>query len=335
MDDLTLLRNFHRDTPGPSPAETEAARARLLAAIDAPPLGGVRVTSRAKSWRRLAAYHRLARPRFWAPATAAAAVTTVAVTAAVIAGSGGPPPHPAAAPRSQGAAAVLREAAAAAARQAPGRGPFFATQSEYLDPQGYPPSIRAAWTGHRDRVAFGNRLLTWTQFQGLPTTPGPLLADIARVSVAVIPASRLSLETSEFAVISDLLAKAPAPPALRSALYQVAAGLPGVRLVRDAHDLIGRSAAEAYVSFRNVPNGGQALYFNPSTGAVLDVATFGPSPRCPADTETAVLASGYVSADRQLPPGSPPTPRPVTQPTALPGCEVEPTPGAAPDPFPS
>ncbi|HEX3925687.1 MAG TPA: hypothetical protein VHY31_25650 [Streptosporangiaceae bacterium] len=329
MDDLTLLRNFQSDTPGPTPAETASARARLLTAIDAPP-ASARTTA---SWRLRDTARRLGRPRFWAPAAAAAAVTAVAVTAALLAGPGARVSESSGHQPVNGPA-LLREAAAAAARQAPGRGPFFATQLEILDPQGYPPSIRAAWTGHRDRVAFGNRSLTWTQFQSLPTTPGPLLADIATVSVPVIPASRLSLEASEFAVISDLLAKAPAPPALRSALYQVAAGLPGVRLIRHAHDLIGRSAAEAYLSFRNVPNGGQALYFNPSTGAVLDVATFGPSPQCPADAEIAVLVSGYVSADRQLPPGALRTPRPVTQPTVITGCFTDPTPEVPPSPFP-
>jgi hypothetical protein len=81
MDELTLLRNLDPDTPGPSPAETATALARLLAAIDARPS-----TSRpAASLSRLSFLERFARPRFWAPVAAAAAVAALAITGAVIA----------------------------------------------------------------------------------------------------------------------------------------------------------------------------------------------------------------------------------------------------------
>jgi hypothetical protein len=81
MDELTLLRNLDPDTPGPSPAETAAALARLLAAIDAQP----RASRPAASPSRLSFLERFARPRLWAPVAAAAAVAALAITGAVIA----------------------------------------------------------------------------------------------------------------------------------------------------------------------------------------------------------------------------------------------------------
>jgi WD40-like Beta Propeller Repeat len=81
MDELTLLRSLDPDTPGPSPAETAAALARLLAAIDAQPSA----SGPPASSSRLSFLERFARRRFWAPVAAAAAVAAIAITGAVIA----------------------------------------------------------------------------------------------------------------------------------------------------------------------------------------------------------------------------------------------------------
>ena len=91
MDELTLLRNLHRDTPGPSQAETAAARARLLDAIGSSRSRASRLTV---PGRHLAVLGLLFRRRFWAPAAAAAVVTAVAITAAVIAVPGPRPARP-------------------------------------------------------------------------------------------------------------------------------------------------------------------------------------------------------------------------------------------------
>jgi hypothetical protein len=190
MDELTLLRNFRRDTPGPSAAETGAARSRLLEVIDDPRSGASRVTA---SPRLHSAPGVLGRRRFWAPVAAAAAVTAVAITAAVIAAPGPQAARPASASGSLSAASVLREAAAAAARQPAGHGRYFAVEGELADLYGYPLSVgvRIQWIGNGvsgrlagldgrsvsgfpDGIPFGPRLLTWAQFQRLPTTPGRL-----------------------------------------------------------------------------------------------------------------------------------------------------------------
>jgi hypothetical protein len=350
MDELTLLRNLHRDTPGPSAAETAAARARLLDAIGNPPLRASRMTASA---RHLAVLGLLFRRRFWAPLAAAAAVTAVAITVAVIAAPGPRPSRPGTSARPLTAASVLLQAASAAAGQVPGHGRFFATELENIDIYGYPPNpVVTYWISPSETIISGYGL-TWAKLQRLPTAPGQLQADL--VKAVRSQGAPEPLAVFEFSLIANLLARAPGSPALRSALYQVAARLPGLALVLHAHDLIGRAAAEVYVPRREGGSPtGQALYFDPSTGAALDVAGFGPSPRCPDVFQDAVLASGYVGSKHQLPAGAVRTARPVPQISLFPGCGVyytpppssgtssatsgspaAPTPGPAPTPTPT
>jgi hypothetical protein len=326
MDELALLRNLHRDTPGPSPAETAAARSRLLEAIDDPQYR----TSRAKASRRVTSViGAFGRRRLWAPVAAAAAVTAVAITAAVIAAPGPKAASSAPASGSGAASSMLRQAAAAAAAQPPAHGRYFATQTELIGMYGYPASgaLHTQWVGNGDggpiAAPFGQSLLTWTQFRRLPTAPGKLRAVIARASAE---SPGMPLAATEFSLIAGLLAETPASPVLRSALYQVAAGLPGLTLARHARDLIGRAATEVYVPLQNVilPYG-NALYFNASTGAALDLSQSGQSPQCPDIWQDAVLASGYVSSEHQLPAGAVRTARPVPQLSTFPGCDVKPT----------
>jgi hypothetical protein len=80
--ELTLFRDFRGDTPGPSAAETEAARARLLEAIAVQCTAAARPapSRRGWGWARL-----FARKRFWAPIAAAVAVAAVAITMVLLA----------------------------------------------------------------------------------------------------------------------------------------------------------------------------------------------------------------------------------------------------------
>jgi hypothetical protein len=106
----------------------------------------------------------------------------------------------------------------------------------------------------------------------------------------------------------NLLSESPAPPALRAALYDLAASLPGVRLIRGAHDLVGRAATEVYQpgGWNEPGGGGQALFFSPRTGVVLGAALLsGASPHCPILGASAVLAAGYVNSTDQVPPDTP------------------------------
>jgi hypothetical protein len=363
MDELTLLRNFRHDAPGPSAAETAAARARLLKAIDDPQAGASRLTT---SRRRAAVLGVLGRRKLWAPVAAAAAVTAVAMAAAVIAAAGPQTARPVSPSGSRAAASMLREAAAAAARQPPGHGRYFAAEIETVDNPGNPGltccdrsgvSVTIQWFGNGvigrlagldgrtiaefpEGIYFGSyprspHGLTWAQLQRLPTAPRRLQAVIAQASRSprIVahrkPGGRVEIAegsgfgppqvATEFGLIAELLAWAPAPPALRSALYQVDAMLPGLALVPHAWDPIGRVAAEVYMPAENTPGAdATALYFNPSTGAVLDLAAE-PS-RCSGVWGSGVLASGYVSSDRQLPAGGVRAARPIGQPFKFPEC---------------
>jgi hypothetical protein len=348
MDELTLLREFRSAAPGPSTAETTAARDRLLAVMDDVPSG-----------RASAAPHRAIPAgrtgrRRWIPVAVAAAATAVGIAAVSIAVAGPwrtqpGSTQPGSKPAALTAAFVLRQAASAAAGRPAGHGRFFVSESEYITPADGQddPALRTIWIGNgvtgrlvqgghgsaaiTPGISFGRRTLTWAQLQSLPMAPGPLLADIARVSRNM----GQPLVNAEFNNIVGLLFESPSPPALRSALYDVAARLPGVTLVANSPDLIGRTAAEVYLPPGFPGNGGEALFFDPSSSAVLGVASLdGSRLQCPPIWEDAVLAAGYVSSKHQLPPGAPRSPRPVTRASRVPGCpkpsSAQPTASPAP-----
>jgi hypothetical protein len=358
MDELTLLRNFHRDPPGPSAAETSAARTRLLDAIDHPQPVALRLMAARRCLGVLAV---LGHRQLWAPVSAAAAVTAVVIMAAVVSAAPPQPARTASPSGSLAAASVLREAAAAAARQPSGHGRYFAAEIEAVNGPDTPGSVccNAAggviiqWIGNGvtgrlarpsgvtisgtpDRIYFGSRALTWAQFQRLPTAPRQLQAAIAQASAY----QGVPQVSTEFTLIADLLATAPGTPALRSALYQVAATLPGLVLVQHARDPIGRAAIEVYPRASNItlPGGvtilanDQALYFSPSTSAVLDLA----QRNCSKIWGRALLASGYVSSDHQLPAGAVQSARPVVQlrdfTCAKPSAQPSPTVTSSPAP---
>jgi hypothetical protein len=331
MDELTLLGEFRSDTPGPSPAETAAARALLLAAMDDGRTGQAHRPAHRPAAARRTAY------RVLLPVIAAGCIAAVAIAAAAVMAPGQRTDRLQHRPAVLTAALLLHKAALAAANQAAGHGRFFVSESEYIDPANAmdSPAKRIIWIGNgvtgrlvqRESgrgsvpippgISFGRRVITWAQLQRLPTAPGPLLAVIGRASrnTGQPPAQ------ADFGTIVGLLVESPTPPALRSALFIAASRLPGVTLVHNAHDLIGRPAAEVYMPPGFSGNGGYALFFDPSTSAILGTAELaGSKVQCPPGFEDAVLASGYVNSKDQLPPGAQRTLRAVTWPRSAPGC---------------
>jgi hypothetical protein len=342
MDELDLLRKFHASIPRPSASETAEARARLLTAIGHPGSGA---PGRLAVPGRLAALgRRLARPRLWAPLAAAGIVTALAVTAATIApfghGNSGSTPRPG----TLTAASVLGRAAAAAARQPSGSGRYDVTEDENYFGLPQSLSLEITWYGNGvpgylwfqgtsgkpgemaltstdNEIGFGYTYLTWAQLSRLPTAPGQLLADIAQASRHGAPPTT----NREFMTISGLLELGNiVPPSLRSALFKVAARLPGLIVRPDVQDLIGRAAIEIYLPGRNVYNPPFALLLDSRTSAVLGTAIFdhpdNPALRCGNNAETAVLSSGYVNAIGRLPAGAPHQARPVSRHTIIPSC---------------
>jgi hypothetical protein len=159
--------------------------------------------------------------------------------------------------------------------------------------------------------------VSWRQISQLPTAQGPLRAYIAGLARK---SGDKPFAAAEFQAICQLLNESPAPPAVRAALYDLAATLPGAKLIQRTHDLVGRAATEVYLDGGSF---GQALLFSPATGAVLgEEGLSGSSPSCPPLFASAVLASGYVRSLGQELPGAPSAAEPASFPHSVPGCSV-------------
>jgi hypothetical protein len=347
MDDITALREVRAQRPGPSAAETSAARNALLAAIAATEhsASGQARPRAGATWRSLARW------RVVIPAAAAAVLVAALMPVLVSAGSArhvasSPSEHPVpAAPSAQPhnptyrqaaltAAVVLRSAADAAAHQALATGRYLFTESEVIGavqdgnsaPVLPPPYLRKTWLGDGvdgqliqpsgpgegaaslpPGVDVGASRLTWAQVRGLPTSQPALQAIVVSLAAGMYPKHPDAVAFSEFQAITALLFESPTPPAVAAVLYRLAASLPGIKVV-DTTDLVGRAAVEVYMEpGRNGPAAdGAALFFDPARSALLGWADISASgPQCPVAYEAAILATGYVGSQQQVPPGTP------------------------------
>ena len=104
----------------------------------------------------------------------------------------------------------------------------------------------------------GGTSLTWDQLYALPTDPAKLEPVLQSDVKGAGPNPTAELYT----IVGDLLRESPAPPALREALYEVAAGIPGVKLVGHYKDALGRTGTA-------VERDGETLVFDPATGQLL------------------------------------------------------------------
>ena len=73
-----------------------------------------------------------------------------------------------------------------------------------------------------------------------------------------------------FTIVGDLLRESPAPPALRRALWEVAATIPGVQLVGPVTDAAGRAGVA-------VERGRARYVLDPSDGRLLEESEGSPS----------------------------------------------------------
>jgi hypothetical protein len=188
------------------------------------------------------------------------------------------------------AATLLRTAGNAAAQQ-PGGWPdaaYWDVVSVYS--QGGSTHHREIWVSHHGTSVLrdggvnagvlplgpgefpaGGTALTWDQLYALPTDPGQLTATLQ----ADIKGAGPDPQSELFTIVGDLLRESPAPPALRKALFDVAAGIPGVHLTGKVTDELGRTGT-------GVTRGDETLVVDPADGALL------------ADTEAGWTAT-YVS----------------------------------------
>jgi hypothetical protein len=127
--------------------------------------------------------------------------------------------------------------------------------------------------------SFGPGGLSLQNVSNLPTDPSALAAMLTARKIEGGPPG----PAEDFVQIGDLLRETDASPQLRSALYEVAAGLPGVVSLGTVVDHAGRSGIGlAYVS-----HGSQSeLIFDPTTSALLGEqdTVVGSGPREPVGT---------------------------------------------------
>lgn len=243
---------------------------------------------------------RVARPRHsgmrgWLIAVCAAAAAAIVAVTAVTAlahhsGGGGSlaGPSTSAAPSSGTGvtAAVLLRAAGKAAGAQQGGWPdaaYWHVASVY---------VRAGKTYHRDIWIshYGNGVLvdngvspgpidlgtgsfeglTWAQLYALPTDPARLAQVLESKFTQGFGSDtdpspspgEVSQSAELFVVVGDLLRESPAPPALREALYEVAADIPGVVVKGDYTDALGRTGTA-------VERNGEALVIDRGSGQLL------------------------------------------------------------------
>jgi hypothetical protein len=177
--------------------------------------------------------------------------------------------------------------------EAAGQQPDLAVGAEYwhvrseVEYPGTTPFVREIWHGRtaesvlvdaaatRGRVealggpatyGVGGHLLTWADLDALPTDPDEL-ADLLRAQVAGHESGE---ENALWEAITGLLLESPASPALRQALWEVAARMPDVELLGPATDATGRTGTAIE---RDQTDAGwyRVVYvLDPTTGVLLE-----------------------------------------------------------------
>ena len=252
MDLDTLLRDSSV-VPEPSPTALSAGRAALDAAL--PPL-------------HLLVVRRRRRRR----ALTTGLVAAAASIALVLVPTSTPHPHDSA------AAQVLQRAGAAAGAQDgdwQDAAYWHAVSSYVRDGQDV---RREIWIGHHaigvlrdpgvdtgviplDVALFptGGTSVTWDGLWQLPTDPAALEQRLRDGIHGAGPDD----DSEMYVIVGDLLRESPAPPALRKALWQVAARIPGIELVGPVTDHAGRAGVA-------VERHGMRYVLDPDDGRLLE-----------------------------------------------------------------
>ncbi len=141
----------------------------------------------------------------------------------------------------------------------------------------------------------------------LPTDPAQLGALLRQRAIEGGPPG----PREDFVQVGDLLRETGAPPALRAALFKVAASIPGVRVLGRVTDRLGR--AGIVVAYTDRPPAGKdpgtygltELIFAPKTSALLDEQTVLVDTRTHTRTVTSwtvYIASGVVDSTTAVAP---------------------------------
>lgn len=220
----------------------------------------------------------------WIPPTFVAAAAAVLVVAIVVPKDGDPsnPGSPGASisPDFTTVAQVL-DRAAEVSGEMPDLSDARFWRLDLIQKQGkLPPARLTSWLGHHEpglvvddfgpartppaRFWFKGKWLTWDQFVALPADPVYLRALLdEKVADLPYPTYYVVKEAAE------LLAQSPAPPALRKALWQVIADVPGVISQGRVRDSLGR---EGYGLVFDVPARSKVQYIvDPEKGTILEI----------------------------------------------------------------
>jgi len=147
---------------------------------------------------------------------------------------------------------------------------------------------------------FASKALSWDQLMALPTDQDALDAQMR----AAAEQNDNPTNAEMFTMVGDLLRESPAPPALRAALYRVAAAIPGVELLGNVQDPEGRPGVAV-----GMKNGGYAeneYVIDPHTGALLAersvlTESWHGLPVGTVTSWAAYLRSGFVESDHSRP----------------------------------
>jgi hypothetical protein len=101
--------------------------------------------------------------------------------------------------------------------------------------------------------------LTWAEIYALPTNPAKLAPLLMGYSTGLDNGSQ---GQNLWATVLSLLVETPASPALREALYDVAASIPGVAVNGDYTDSLGQTGTALSL-------GGETLVIDPANGQLL------------------------------------------------------------------
>jgi hypothetical protein len=306
IDELERLRHLRGEVQPPSEPARRAAAAALAAAIAAqapgPAAPGPALATRVRARRRRAPRRRL---RF-AVGVLAAAVLAIVLDATLQSGSPAAPATAAAAVLTRLAHVAAAQPAATApgpgqylyvqSESAYPSDSYTAAGGHFsvlvpqrreiwigsddsgwlreIDGQGtfLTPADRAAWiaagspslAASTSNTQFGAGCLSLgpADISSLPTNPSALAADISGRRIEGGPPG----PAEDFVQVGDLLRETDASPALRAALYQVAARIPGVIALGPVTDHAGRRGVGLAYDSQGTR---QELIFDPATSALL------------------------------------------------------------------
>lgn len=261
MDLDTLLRDTS-SVPDPTPGALASGQTAMAAAY--PPV-------------QLLAVRRKRRRRALATGLVAAAASVALVVGPTVALNGSPHANAAA------AEVLLRAGAAAGAQDGDWQGAAYWRSVSNYSREGEDVR-REIWIGHHepgvlkdsgvdtgaviplDVALFpaGGTGITWDGLWDLPTEAGALERELRDGIDGAGPDDDSEL----FVIVGDLLRESPAPPALRKALWQVAARIPGIELVGEVTDHAGRPGVA-------VERHGTRYVLDPSDGRLLEESSDG------------------------------------------------------------